>query len=203
MSNPQKPAAVDVRNVTPDGLTRPLGRVVGFAPGNYLGTCAGCGKPFQGDKRAMQCLNCAIDYLVANVALARAPFDMNEITFSKTGSDVILAFEDVGKAVEAFEFLADNSHLKLAFISAERKLKFREHRGSLVESMLTTVEVGNRAGLMKHLRQLFLNSPAAPDLGGLEFKPYGGDERVPGWEEMWIVVAPGFGPLGFTNGSAP
>lgn len=35
----------------------PLG---GYAPGNYTCVCADCAKMFEGDKRAMQCLECAV-----------------------------------------------------------------------------------------------------------------------------------------------
>ncbi len=32
----------------------------GYAPGNYLGKCRDCGGVFEGDKRAQQCLACAV-----------------------------------------------------------------------------------------------------------------------------------------------
>ncbi len=40
-----------------------LGRVRGWAPGNYLGKCRGCGQGFMGDKRASECLPCAANGL--------------------------------------------------------------------------------------------------------------------------------------------
>lgn len=41
----------------------------GYAPGNYTGECLDCGRQFQGDKRANQCLECAV--VAANKHLAR------------------------------------------------------------------------------------------------------------------------------------
>ena len=35
----------------------PLG---GYAPGHYMCQCVNCGEPFDGDKRAVQCLECAV-----------------------------------------------------------------------------------------------------------------------------------------------
>jgi hypothetical protein len=40
-----------------------LGRVGGWAPGNYMGKCGKCGREFEGDKRASQCLPCAVSTL--------------------------------------------------------------------------------------------------------------------------------------------
>ncbi len=37
-----------------------IGRVGGWAPGPYLGKCQNCGEEFNGDKRAFECLPCAI-----------------------------------------------------------------------------------------------------------------------------------------------
>lgn len=34
--------------------------VLGYAPGNYMCTCANCKTTFQGDKRAVQCELCAL-----------------------------------------------------------------------------------------------------------------------------------------------
>lgn len=64
MSDPAPPpeqASPDAMNSEP--TTRPLGRIGAFAPGNYLCKCIACGETFGGDKRALNCLNCAIDAL--------------------------------------------------------------------------------------------------------------------------------------------
>jgi len=42
-----------------------IGRVGGYAPGNYFGKCSICEREFAGDKRAIHCLPCAIAQLVA------------------------------------------------------------------------------------------------------------------------------------------
>jgi hypothetical protein len=35
----------------------------GYAPGNYSAYCAlGCGEQFEGDKRSLRCLDCAVKY---------------------------------------------------------------------------------------------------------------------------------------------
>jgi hypothetical protein len=56
-----------------------LGRVRGWAPGNYLGKCRGCGQGFMGDKRASECLPCAANGLevrVAELYAALKPFQI-------------------------------------------------------------------------------------------------------------------------------
>ena len=58
-------------------------RLFGFATGNYHCTCSQCKKVFIGDKRAQQCLTCAIDYansLVAVVQLAKELVDCSNET---------------------------------------------------------------------------------------------------------------------------
>lgn len=34
--------------------------LIGYAPGSYLCRCSACGKTFEGDKRAFNCLPCAV-----------------------------------------------------------------------------------------------------------------------------------------------
>lgn len=48
-----------------DPFTRPLGRIGAFAPGGYICNCTKCGAHFMGDKRAVECLSCVFDSLVA------------------------------------------------------------------------------------------------------------------------------------------
>lgn len=40
-----------------------LGRVGGWAPGNYMSKCGNCNREFEGDKRASKCLPCAVSVL--------------------------------------------------------------------------------------------------------------------------------------------
>ena len=46
-----------------DDVLEKIGRVGGWAPGNYMCTCVPCGSEFTGDKRAVHCLPCAIENL--------------------------------------------------------------------------------------------------------------------------------------------
>ena len=42
-------------------MAREIGRVGGWAPGNYMGKCGECNRAFiGGDKRAIRCLPCAV-----------------------------------------------------------------------------------------------------------------------------------------------
>lgn len=75
---------------------------------------------------------------------------------------------------------------------------FREHRGLLAESMLTVREV-----TLDDLRT-YVAGLTGGEVREVEVKPYGFggkahfDRRI-GWD-TYIVTAPGFGVLGFTNG---
>jgi hypothetical protein len=48
-----------------DQAVERLGRVGGFAPGSYISHCVACDRQFLGDKRAINCLPCAVAALVA------------------------------------------------------------------------------------------------------------------------------------------
>jgi hypothetical protein len=80
-------------------------------------------------------------------------------------------------------------------------MKFREHRGSLTESMQTVVELANRDELVSHLNRMFENSgpvkpePIKPD--EVEIKFYLFDDRI-GWN-TYLVFVRGFGPVGFSD----
>lgn len=43
--------------------TARLGRVGMWAPGSYISKCSACERQFEGDKRAMNCLPCAVSRL--------------------------------------------------------------------------------------------------------------------------------------------
>ena len=43
-------------------------------------------------------------------------------------------------------------------------MKFREHRGSLADSLKTGVELPDRAALLEHVRKLFTGWPTAPEV---------------------------------------
>lgn len=80
-------------------------------------------------------------------------------------------------------------------------VKFREHRGSLVESMNTVVEIVDLDALLKHLHKLAEPWPTFPAITRetVELSLYARDERN-GWYDTYIVVLKGYGVLGFTNG---
>jgi hypothetical protein len=111
-----------------------------------------------------------------------------------------------------FLILSLSAWAATTFINQKRtwkmSVKFREHRGGLSESMETTVEVENRAGLIAHVFKLlepFYFERARID-AGLTIEPYSWgsetepffDERI-GWH-LHIVTLKGYGVLGFTNG---
>jgi hypothetical protein len=75
-------------------------------------------------------------------------------------------------------------------------IKFREHRGSLAESMKTVVEVDGRAGLLAHIRRLF--SDFGPKFADeqLHITAYGDDDRID-WQDIYIVTIDGYGVVGF------
>ena len=79
---------------------------------------------------------------------------------------------------------------------------YRDHRGSLNESMKTLTKIKGRGDLIAHLQKSWpFTVTTMLDLRKIEIKPYHTkpDTRI-GWEETWIVTLPGFGVLGFTNG---
>jgi hypothetical protein len=86
-------------------------------------------------------------------------------------------------------------------------MKYRDHRGSLADSMKTLVELpATRKALIAHLATTW---PFSQSLSGLDAKRLedvtveryfeDGDDRI-GWKEVWIVVLSDFGVLGFTDG---
>lgn len=77
----------------------------------------------------------------------------------------------------------------------EINVKFREHRGSLAESMKTEVDVEGLDGLLAHIRKLAEPWPTFPPVTSetVRVSPYG---FVTGWH---IVTLDGYGVLGFTD----
>jgi hypothetical protein len=74
-------------------------------------------------------------------------------------------------------------------------MRFREHRGTLAESLETAVEIESRAELIAHLRTVYQFEIRERDL---VCRPYASDPRVEG--QTYIVTLAGFGVLGFLNG---
>ena len=81
-------------------------------------------------------------------------------------------------------------------------MKFREHRGSLDDSMKTLVEVKDREELMAHLVRILEPWPTAPPVTAetVKIEPYIYDYRL-GWDS-YIVTLKDYGVLGFTDGPA-
>jgi hypothetical protein len=71
--------------------------------------------------------------------------------------------------------------------------------------MQTCVELPDRAALIAHCRKILSRWPTAPEVTAktLQVQLYAitPDERI-GWKETWIVIVPGYGVLGFTDGPA-
>jgi hypothetical protein len=81
-------------------------------------------------------------------------------------------------------------------------VKFREHRGSLEESLATLVELPDRQALIEHVTKLHASFVHSFDFSKLVVEPYlmEPDDR-PGvaWQRTFIVKLPGLGPIGFTD----
>lgn len=62
-------------------------------------------------------------------------------------------------------------------------MKFREHRGSLSDSMATVVEVEGFDGLLSHLKKLARDCPTMPPLtrDTVTIGQYGGVDQRTGW----------------------
>jgi len=79
-------------------------------------------------------------------------------------------------------------------------MKFRQHRGSLADSMATVVELRDRAALAEYCRELL--RPYAfefPD-EALKIVPYSSDARI-GWDPQSLVTIEGYGVMGMTDSS--
>lgn len=83
-------------------------------------------------------------------------------------------------------------------------MKFREHRGSLADSMTTVVEVDGFDGLLAHIRKLAEPWPTFPPVSVetvtvTQFIPGDSIDPRTGWDTH-IVTLNDYGVLGFTNG---
>jgi hypothetical protein len=76
-----------------------IGRLGAWAPGSYTCKCLGCGDEFVGDKRALNCLGCAIEGAVARTKIEAAETASNVLAnlaarASELASDKIAAYFD-------------------------------------------------------------------------------------------------------------
>lgn len=77
--------------------------------------------------------------------------------------------------------------------------RYRDHRGSLAESMETMRTVSTRDDLIAYLREdLGKWSFTFPD-DAVHIEPYYPDNRI-GWEKSYIVTVENFGVVGYTDG---
>lgn len=86
----------------------------------------------------------------------------------------------------------------------ENSVKIRQHRGGLIESMATVVEIeGTRQSLVEFVQKLFKESCIGFDDKPVEdwqikHEAYGFDARIQ-WN-TYVVRIEGYGVLGFTDG---
>src|SRR4029077_19828629 len=73
---------------------------------------------------------------------------------------------------------------------------FRQHRGTLRESMETVADIADASELLALARSLF---PGKWEDAALMQEPYGDDTRI-GWKQTQIVSIEGRGVLGISNG---
>lgn len=79
-------------------------------------------------------------------------------------------------------------------------MKFREHRGSLHESMETAIDIADDgAPLAEHIAGLDLPGIGLVTADRLDIDPYSGDDARIGWRNMRLVSVMGWGPVGFVG----
>lgn len=79
-------------------------------------------------------------------------------------------------------------------------MKFREHRGGLIESMKTLVELNTRREFSHHLGKV-VRKIVPKEACTIRFVEYGFDTRI-GWD-TYLVILDGQGPIGMLNGPPP
>jgi hypothetical protein len=82
-----------------------------------------------------------------------------------------------------------------------QQMKYRQHRGSLADSMATVVEVEGRAGLIAQLRKElapWATMDEFPDKAVHIDLYFGDDDRI-GWKNVGIVTLDGYGVIGFVE----
>ena len=80
----------------------------------------------------------------------------------------------------------------------ETEKLFREHRGTLEDSMATVVTINNREELVRHIADKLTAFGVDVQPENIQVSPYAKDERID-WD-TYIVVLKGYGVVGFTNG---
>ena len=78
-------------------------------------------------------------------------------------------------------------------------MKFREHKGTLAESLQTEIEIDSYDGLIEYIRKILEPWPTAPpvDRTTVSVNRYAFDIRLS--KKVWIVVLKDYGVVGFTD----
>jgi hypothetical protein len=138
-----------------------------------------------------------------------APAMMQAMTNTATPSDI--PWLTMRMPFEAGAFMLPKGTLKhnvegdvlwigyARFEVGEMLKKFREHRGTFVDSMATMVELPDRAALVRHCQDLLAPFGFTFDRDQLHVSFYSPDRRVD-WEENWIILIDGYGPIGYIDG---
>lgn len=79
-------------------------------------------------------------------------------------------------------------------------IKFREHKGSLSDSMETITEINSKQELVKVITERLgvYSHGLNISMDTIQINPYGFDTRI-GWD-TYIVTLSNYGVVGFTNG---
>lgn len=100
-----------------------------------------------------------------------------------------------GQTLQALNRLAaELEELRAPRLPTSKPIRFREHRGSLEDSMATCVDVADMSELHARLFQV-LGLPK----GKVTVTPYARDERID-WLDTHVVHIEGYGVAGFTSG---
>lgn len=77
-------------------------------------------------------------------------------------------------------------------------MKFRQHRGSLADSMDTLTLLPDRAALIVHCRWLLAPFNVSFRDDQLSIVAYSADPRI-GWDPQSVVLIDGYGLIGMTD----
>lgn len=80
------------------------------------------------------------------------------------------------------------------------KARYRDHRGSLDESLKTTREFTHKRELIEYLQNDLKRYAYFPKEEEFRIEPYSGDDDRIGWKDVHIVRINGFGVLGMVEG---
>jgi hypothetical protein len=80
-------------------------------------------------------------------------------------------------------------------------VRFRERRDRVDESLQTIVELKDRAALVDHCRRLIESEGTPVSTLTVSIIPYDlTPDAQTGWECTYLVMAYGYGPIGYTDG---